>query len=165
MSEDADDHALSPCRSDQGLDFLFARVKEVLVAFLGKQEKAREVAEAIVVDRHDLTCEFALALMRVRRNAVGVRRDRDRIAPESVDAPAEIRDIPNEDGIPAIGGQHLGEAPLHDSETVFLKRKHDFGRRHRDANGETAGDIPPIDHLLANKGRVERCARKSRRSG
>lgn len=50
----------------------------------------------------------------------------------------------------------MGKAPLHDGESVFLKWKHNFGSGDGDAHGETAGDIAPIDHFLAdNNGGAE----------
>jgi len=108
MNEDGDDQALGPGLSNEGFDFAFARMERMFTAFFGKEEKAREVAETIVEDRHDLACKFATVIVRMNdlrgRNTVGVREDGDGIAAESIDTSAEIRDVANKNGIPAIGG-------------------------------------------------------------
>ncbi len=128
VDEDGDHHAFNPCGANKEFDLAFPRVEVLLVAFLGKNGETFEVTEAIIKDADDLAGESPAVLVGDlrRRDAVGVGKDGSGVAAESVDAADEIRDVANENGIPAVGGKHLGEPPLHDGEGVFLERKHDF---------------------------------------
>lgn len=124
VDEDGDNHAVRPCGAGERFDFAFARVESVFAAVFSFEEKAGEIAEAIVEDGHDFTGESeavvvrteGIAGMRARtgtwirtrlgavfwRNAVRVGKNRDGTAAETVDAAAEVGDVTNEDGIPAI---------------------------------------------------------------
>ena len=72
----ADDRSLDPGALDERLHRLLSPSELVLVTMLGEQPEAREIAEAIVDQRHDLAGELDDLLPAMVRGRLGTRRPR-----------------------------------------------------------------------------------------
>src|SRR5438105_870074 len=70
----ADDRSLDPGTLDERLNRLLSPSELVLVTMLGEQPEAREIAEAIVDQRHDLAGELDDLLPAMVRRRLGTRR-------------------------------------------------------------------------------------------